>query len=97
MPSNGLDSRPLKALIASIFISIFILSFPHIMTDEFETQDQPPRPHQQSGSSTRGSSNPAAGEAEPSEEIGQQMRTPSLSHQALVLRLRVQGQATVKI
>ena len=49
MPSNGLDSRPLEALVASIFISIFILSFPHIMTDEFETQDQPPRPHQHSG------------------------------------------------
>ena len=69
MPSNGLDSRPLEALVASIFISIFISSFPHIMTNGFETQDQPPRPHQRSDSPTPGSSDPAAGEAEPSGEI----------------------------
>jgi len=39
------------------------------MTDGLETQERPPSPHQHSNSPTRGSSDPAAGEAESSREV----------------------------
>ena len=54
------------------------------MTDEFETQEQPPRPHQRSDSPTHRSSDPATREAESSGEI-----EPASEHERQAFRTKL--------